>query len=142
MGGTPLAGAQRSGNYPSFTPNGTNASFMSPMFLQFANEMMQPTPNQHEMMQPTPHQQFSSLSPMQMPWFGGAPSCFHTMKPPSDNKSMMMALVSSQFDAMLESEEAHKREMKLRHEFELDVSRKQNMMLRKQLFLSNMQQSM
>ena len=85
------------------------------------------------MMQPMQKQQFPSHSPssMQMPWFGGAPSVFQTMKPPSDNKSMMMALMASQFDAMLESEEAHKREMKLRHEFELDASRKQNMLLRK-----------
>ena len=112
---------------------------MSPMFLQFANEM-----------QPTEKQQFSTYASQSMPkpWFGGAPSScppfnnsFFHMKPQSDNRSMMMALVSSQFDAMLESEEAHKREIKLRHEYELDASRKQNMQLRKHLFLLNMQQS-
>ena len=66
-------------------------------------------------------------------------SFLNDMKPTSDNRSSIMTMalvVTSQFDAMSESEEVHERTLKLRDEFELlvDASLKRNMLRRKHLF--------
>ena len=67
------------------------------MLVQFANEIIQ-LAETHQF--PT----YSALL-MQMPWVGGLFHFFNATKPTSDNGLMTVALVSSEFDAMPESEE-------------------------------------